>query len=274
MKHIVVVARTLALSILLTGVWASAATVVINPGDGGWTNGDTRDATGVNVDPAPGRLDLNVSPPGGVSPSGNNVLRLVTDTGSAKATLQQSGVSLGNIANFSGSYTWYKENAGAAAPAFKLGIDTTDSNPTSSRPGEALFDKFLVYEPYDNPDSGDPGTGVWVNQSFSLNSGGWWLVDRTAGNIQVNPPYSSLTLNQWLSDATYGTRLSGGNIVAIQIGQGSGNAGLTSYVDSAAYTYGVNALSESYVFGEPTPEPASLTVISLAGALFIRRGRK
>src|SRR5690349_5250496 len=81
----------------------AATTTVLNPGDGGWTVGDTRDASGVNVNPAPGRVDLDVASPI-VGPTNRNTLRLVTDTGSSKATLHQTSVSLGTIADFSGSY--------------------------------------------------------------------------------------------------------------------------------------------------------------------------
>lgn len=244
---------------------------VNNFGDGGWTNGDTRDGAGVNVGPA-GRLDLNISSPG-LPPSGHNSLRLTTATNNDKATIHQTGLSLGTIANLSGGFSWYKENAGAAAPALKLGIDTSDVNVPSSRPGESAFDKFLIYEPYANPASGDPGTGVWVSQSFSLNSGLWWLRDRNTGT-NYNLPYAGLTLAQWLADGTFGTLLSSGDIVAVQIGQGSGNPGLTAYVDALDYTYGVSPTTNSYVFGTVTPEPASISLLALGALALCRRSRK
>lgn len=265
-------ASVLAAAICTTAL--GATTIVENLGDGGWTLGDTRDGSGTSIDPAPGRVDLNVASPG-TPPSGYNSLRLVTDTGSSKATLHQSGVNLGAIADFSGSYSWYKTTAGAAAPAFKLGIDTADSNPASSRPGEALFDKFLIYEPYDNPDSADPGVNVWVTQSFDQTNGDWWLVDRTAGNLQVNPPHSSLSLSEWLSDGTYGTLLSGGTIVAAQLGIGSGNENLNSYVDTLTYTYGASPTTETYYFGTAVPEPSTVGLLGVGAlALLSRRSRR
>jgi hypothetical protein len=251
----------------------AATTTVLNFGDGGWTNGDTRDGAGVNVGPA-GRLDLNQTPPV-AGPTGRNALRLLTDTASSKATINQTGVNLGAIADFSGSYNWYKIETGAPAPAFRLGIDTTDSNPASSRPGESTFDKFLVYEPYDNPNAGDPGAGVWKTQSFDLNNGDWWLVDRTAGNLQVNTPHDSITLQDWLNDATYGARLSAGTIVAVQIGQGSGNANLTSFVDFASYTYGAGAgTTENYYFGVPEPSTLALGALAMLSLAAVKRSRR
>jgi hypothetical protein len=248
-----------------------ATTIVDNFGDGGWQNSDTRDGVGLNVGPA-GRVDLDITAPI-AGPSGYNSLRLTTDTASAKATIAQTGLTLGNIANFSGTYNWYKSQAGAPAPALKIGIDTSDANPASSRPDEANWDKFLIYEPYDNPDSGDPGTNTWVTQTFSPTSGTWWMFDRNGGGV-VNPPHTSITLQQWLSDTTYGTRLSGGTIVAVQLGTGSGNAGLTGYVDSLSYTYGASPSSETYYFGNAVPEPTGIALIGLgAGALLLRRRR-
>ena len=249
----------------------AATTTVLNFGDGGWTIGDTRDAGGTNVNPAPGRAELDQTPPS-LGPTGRSALLLATDTASSKATVHQQGVSLGTIANFSGSYNWYKVETGAPAPAFKLGIDTSDSNPGSSRPGEPAFDKFLIYEPYDNPNAADPGAGVWKTQSFGLNNGDWWLVDRTLGNVQVNPPHNSLTLQGWLNHPTYGTLLAGGTIVNVQIGQGSGNPNLTSYVDFASYTYGPGAVTENYYFGQ-IPEPASFVLAGVAsiGVIAARR---
>jgi hypothetical protein len=250
-----------------------ATTIVDNFGDGGWQNSDTRDAAGTNVGPA-GRVDLDISAPV-AGPSGYNALRLTTDTTSAKATLGQSGLNLGNIADFSGTYNWYKSQTGAPAPAFRLAIDTSDVNPSSSRPDEANWDKFLIYEPYDNPDSGDPGTNVWKTQSFDLNNGTWWMFDRS-GPGTVNPPHTSLTLQQWLNDSTYGARLTGATIVGTQLGTGSGNANLTGYVDSLSYTYGASPSTETYYFGNAVPEPTGIALIGLgAGALLLRRrGRR
>jgi len=248
-----------------------ATTIVDNFGDGGWQNSDTRDSTTANVGPA-GRVDLDVTAPA-PGPSGYNALRLTTVTGNDKATIAQTGINLGSIANFSGSFSWYKEQTGAAAPALKIGIDTTDANVASSRPDESNWDKFLIYEPYDNPDSADPGTGTWVTQKFSLNSGGWWLRDRNSGT-NVSAPPNGKTLQQWLSDPTYGALLTNASIVGVQIGTGSGNANLTGYVDTLSYTYGESSTSETYYFGNAVPEPTGIALLGLgAGALLLRRRR-
>src|SRR4051794_15381460 len=101
-------ATLLAVACILTCALPARSTpIIVNTfGVGGWTNGDTRDTSGVNGSPA-GILDLNVVAPV-AGPSGYNSMRLVTSAIPSKATLYQTGVNLGGIADFSGGYSWYK----------------------------------------------------------------------------------------------------------------------------------------------------------------------
>lgn len=184
-------------------------------GDEGWVSGDTRNN---------GSLSF-VAAPGGVG-----ALRLTTPASTDKATLQKSGF-FGTIGTFEASYNWYRNagSGGVAAPAIKLGIDTTDAN-VSANPFETSFDKILVYEPYYNHATLD---NTWTHEAITLTSGKWWLVDiGGAGGMQG----VSKTLADWLADPTYGARLSTAQIVSLQVGIGSGNAGLDAYVDDLTYT--------------------------------------
>ncbi|MEX2113729.1 MAG: PEP-CTERM sorting domain-containing protein [Pirellulales bacterium] len=254
-------ARTTAFTLvaLFAAHIAQAEVLVSAVGQNGWSSTDTRVA-GVN---ATTQVDIDsriqfVSGPAGSDGS----LNLLSPAGNDKATLAYVDTNgLGGLAGLTASYRWYKDGpVGAPAPALKLGLQTSDYGITgaSSRIGESNWDKVLIYEPYDNPDAGSTPTGSWVTQAIDPNNGTWWMFDRTTLTA-VNPPHLSLTINQWLADATYGTRLTNATIVDIQLGVGSGNAGSVGYVDWLE----ISALNA----GERTnfvPEPGTFALAGMA----------
>jgi hypothetical protein len=247
-----------------------AEILVDERGDANWESTDTRVA-GVNAttDPAIDSRIQFVSGPAGSDGS----LKLITPTAIDKATLAYVDTSgLGGLANFTASYRWYKDGpVGAPAPALKLGVRTSDfasTPPSSMRIGENDWDKILIYEPYDNPDAASTPTGTWVTQSTDPSNGTWWMFDRTLPGA-VNTPHSSLTLNQWLSDATYGARLSGASIVDVALGVGSGNAGSIGYVDWIETSAIAGGERINFV-----PEPATLALAGAAAVGLIMAGRR
>jgi hypothetical protein len=153
----------------------------------------------------------------------------------------------------------------------KIGLQTSDygSTGSSTRIGENNWDKVLIYEPYDNPNAGSTPTGTWVTQTISASSGDWWMFDRTT-LTGVNLPHNSLTINAWLADATYGTRLTNATIVDIQLGVGSGNANSVGYVDWLEIS-ALNA-GERINF---VPEPSTFVLagMCLAGVMLWGRRR-
>jgi hypothetical protein len=178
------------------------------------------------------------------------------------------------LANFTASYRWFKDSpvGGAPAPALKLGIRTSDfgATPSSTRIGENNWDKIMVYEPYDNPDAGSTPVGTWVTQTIDVNNGTWSMFNRTPPSGVVNPPHSSLTLAQWLADATWGTRLSGGSIVDVALGIGSGNADTVGYVDwlETSAIAGGERINFTAI---PEPATMALTGMALVGIYAARR---
>jgi LPXTG-motif cell wall-anchored protein len=228
-------------------------------GQNGWDSTDTRVA-GVNAT-TPGDINSRIQCVGGPAGSDGSV-NLLSPAGTDKATIAYVDTNgLGGLAGLTASYRWYKDGpVGAPAPALKLGLQTSDfgSTGSSTRIGENNWDKVLIYEPYDNPDAGSTPTGSWVTQTIDPNTGTWWMFNRTTLTT-VNPPHTSLTINQWLADGTWGTLLTGATIVDIQLGVGSGNAGSVGYVDWLE----ISALNA----GERTnfvPEPGTFALAGMA----------
>lgn len=238
---------------------AHAEILVSTLGQNGWNSTDTRVA-GVNATTAPA-IDSRIQFGGGPAGSDGSV-NLLSPAANDKATIAYVDTNgLGGLAGLTAAYRWYKDGpVGAPAPALKLGLQTTDYGSTgpSSRIGENNWDKVFIYEPYDNPDAASTPVGTWVTQTIDPNNGTWWIFDRTIG-AAVNLPHNSLTINQWLSDGTYGTRLTGATIVDIQLGVGSGNAGSIGYVDWVEISALAGGERVNFV-----PEPGSLTLTLLA----------
>jgi hypothetical protein len=250
---------------------AQAEIIVNSRGDAGWDSTDTR-VGGANATTAPqidSRIQFDLGPAGS-----DGSVKLIAPAADDKATFAHVDTNgLGGLANFTASYRWYKDGpVGAPAPALKLGVRTSDFGSTGSSPriGENNWDKILIFEPYDNPDAGSTPVGTWVTQSTDANNGTWWMFDRTLPGA-VNPPHANLTLADWLSDATYGARLTGGVIVDVALGVGSGNAGSIGYVDwlETSAIAGGERINFTAV-----PEPATLALGAAAALALVGMSRR
>jgi hypothetical protein len=259
------------LALPLIGSSAQAEIIVNARGENGWDSTDTR-VLGVNATTAvtiDSRIQFSTGPAGS-----DGSVNLIAPTGTDKATIAYVDTNgLGGLSGLTGSYRWYKDGpVGAPAPALKLGLQTSDygSVGSSTRIGENNWDKVLIYEPYDNPDAGSTPTGTWVTQTFGPNTGTWWMFNRNIG-AGVNPPHANFTINDWLSDATYGTRLSGATIVDVQLGVGSSNADSNGFVDWLEISAIAGGERINFV---SVPEPATVLLSGLAAIGFIGLSRR
>ncbi|MFA9478940.1 PEP-CTERM sorting domain-containing protein [Phycisphaerales bacterium AB-hyl4] len=262
-------------TMLVTGVgFGQTATAVTNVSDfgmAGWESTDTR-VEGANAT-TQAQIDSRIQFVQGPAGADGGALNLIAPATSDKATLALVDTNgLGGLAGLTAEYRWYKDSpSGAAAPGFKIGLQTADFGTTgsSSRIGENDWDKVLIYEPYDNPSGGNPPTGQWITQTLDAETGTWWMFDRTTLTT-VNAPHNSLTLAEWMDDEEWGTLLTGATIVDIQLGVGSGNADVDSYVDYLSVSFDGGVMSTTYNF---IPEPTSLTLLGIGGMMMLRRRR-
>ena len=165
-KWLLIVSLTALLALALvapaTATLFAGSTVVVTPtNQQGWSTSDTRPGGAVNfvVD--------------GTAPSGNGALQLTTDaTTTAKAQyMHQASIPLADVNDLSYhtrqiSATFAEGEASYQLVACLGGVSGTTCN------GFTTF----VYEPYENPGMGDPGSVVIPNvwQKWNVSSGQMW----------------------------------------------------------------------------------------------------
>jgi hypothetical protein len=262
-----------------------ATSIVVDEfGDGGWSSGDTRAEgyTDINggsqlilgrtrtdnpllledtlISP---RLNFAIVP--AVAPMGPGGARFTTEGTQDKATLDRRDLDSPFDGPLTVEYAWYREADGVpsvAAPALKLIIDTSEANPagpSAEDKYETVGDKILVYEPY--LQAGTIQDGTWETEAINLTGGRFWLVNLTVGGVLPPTNQADLrTLQEWQTEFS-GTGESG-LITSLQLGVGSGNPSLDSYVDYLAFSNGIE--NTTWDFEAPIPEPTTLALAALA----------
>jgi hypothetical protein len=291
------------LSVLMTVVAclvsssAQAVTVQVF-GDAGWDSGDTRAAGYLNNNNPPDnqlirgrpradnpllledtliepRLSFGIPP---VSPPvGPGALKLVTGQSGDKATLDKDTSPFGGVISpfdpdTAFSYAWLRisdPTPTVAAPALKLGIDTTEANPAGDKAadrGEERFDKILVYEPYHQATTVDD---LWTIETVTATQGLFWLVnlDPVGSTLPATNQADLRTLDEWSTVFNASGLGLDAKIDSIQLGIGSGNPELDTYVDYLEFTSGSG--TTQWNFGVPEPTTASL--LGLLGSALLRR---
>jgi len=253
-----------------------AATVLVAElGDAAWDSGDTRVAgyldlhgdmqvvsgrTTIEDALIADRISFTASP--GNPPLGNGALSLTTYAADDKATLVLTDWSEPFGSDVTLEYAWFVASDGvptAAAPAIKIGIDTTDSNSMSNISvdrGEDGFDKILVYEPYFN---GPKIDDVWTPEIITPTDGLWWLVNLDPASGLLPGGVGDLrTLDQWAIEFT-AAGLAGATMTSLQVGVGAGNPAKESYVDFLIYSNAGEGMSTTWDFDAPAIPVPSLT---------------
>lgn len=186
-------------------------------------------------------------------------------------------------------YHWMGDGTAGVTTALKIGIKTDEfaALGSSSRTGENVWDKLLVYEPSNG--NGGVANGTWTTETVDRDNGSWWMFDRVrgfSGTAQSNP----LSI---ADISTSGLIYSGADtfsdiydlivdpdsiITSIQFGIGSGNANGNVFVnqlETSFYrsgdttTFGLAPLAEGVV-----PEPSTLVLAGLGLLVVARRRRR
>lgn len=165
----------------------------------------------------------------------------------------------------SAEYSWMGDGTATVTTSFKLGIKTSEfgSAGVSSRTGENVWDKVLIYEP--GQGNGINSDGLWKTETIDYTTGKWWFFDRITFGASIGTPLT-------LSDMSTSTIMVGGRTIAsvfalmtapgahitsVQFGIGSSNAGGSVYVNQLETNF--YRPGDTTVFG---PVPTVLNVNS------------
>ena len=194
-----------------------------------------------------------------------------------KATIEKRDIaSPFNSSDIILEYSWIKSEpvSTVAAPALKLGINTTEANANDNLAvdrGEDLFDKILVYEPYYNH---TPQEDKWSTEIITETNGVFWLVNlNTTSDLSATDDSNLKTLDQWFTEFS-AAGLDGADISTFQLGIGTGNPGLDAHVDYLSYSrLGENQLWDFAVTPVPPPSAIWLFGSGLLGLISFARRR-
>lgn len=192
------------------------------------------------VGPAPGVVPAGTHPHAvhmtiAGTPSGKSQISHRKDDGIGHAT----GSSFGP--GFSAEYSWMGDGTASVTASLKFGIKTSEFGSTgaSSRTGENVWDKVLIYEPGNL--NGGTSDGAWHTETTTHTSGKWWFFDRTAGASIIGTPMTLFDMStsgvlvgggpKTVADVYALITAPGAHITSTQFGIGSGNAGGSIYVN-------------------------------------------
>jgi nitrous oxidase accessory protein NosD len=279
----------------------SAAVQTSGLGEGGWYSDDTRaDGTGTEAQgtnlisdtltddpegsasgtPAHDADILNqiefVTAPGTV-PAGTHPyavhLTIAPGAGGGKSQISHrkddgTGHAPGSVfgPDFSAEYSWRGDGTVSVTASLKFGIKTADFASTggSSRTGENVWDKVLIYEPGNL--NGGTSDGLWHTETIDYTTGRWWFFDRTAIASIIGTPMTLEEMStstvlvgggpKTVADVYALITAPGAHITSVQFGIGSGNAGGDVHVNQLVTNF--YRAGDVTTFGGPTlADPAA-----------------
>jgi|GEM_PF-811767 len=175
---------------------------------------------------------------------------------------------------FTAEYSWMGDGTPAITTSLKFGIKTAEFGAAgvSSRTGENVWDKLLIFEPGNL--NGGTSDALWHTETIDYTTGKWWFFDRVAIASIIGTPMT-------LSDMAVSPVLVGGgpktvadvyalitapgaHITSVQFGIGSYNAGGSVYanqLETSVYRAGMTT-----TFGQPSPYDQDVTPDAIFGS--------
>jgi hypothetical protein len=206
-------------------------------------------ASGTSAHDADIRDQILFGPAPGTVPAGTHpdAVHLLIDGGaSGKSQISHRkddgtghGPGSGFGPGFTAEYSWMGDGTVSVTASLKFGIKTADFGSTgvSSRTGENVWDKVLIYEPGNL--NGGTSDGLWHTETIDYTTGKWWFFDRTQSASTIGTPMTLSDMST--SPVVVGTSTvaaiyakivaAGAHITSVQFGIGSGNAGGSVYVN-------------------------------------------
>ena len=183
------------------------------------------------------------------------------------------GPGSGLDSGFTAEYSWMGDGTSTVTASLKFGIKTADFGSTgvSSRTGENVWDKVLIYEPGNL--NGNTSDGLWHTETIDHTTGKWWFFDRTVGASIIGTPQTLATMSTNVTpfsgaktpaDVYALITAPGAHITSVQFGIGSGNAGGSVYVNEM--TTSVYRAGMTTTFGTPSPYDQDITPDVLFGS--------
>ena len=288
MRHVTLTTSVLAVS-AFSGMSATAATQYVSAlgATSGWYSDDTRNTSGTTLV----GTNSSYAPwyPGGTNAGDVAIAQQIyfTDTGtsttngdgvlvldgttdnrgksSVKFFNTTTGLGSGaNLANFTASYRWFMDNyTSTRTPGLSLVVAGTNG---------LVYSLAYVSSPVSNstPQAWNLSTvdaNTTTSQLGTTGWDGWFLYSNGAPGGSV----AGRSLNQILADATYGSILSGGTVVATGFNIGSFQRNCRVGIDWVENSL-LNG-GDRIDFGVAVPAPGALALLGVAGLAGGRRRR-